>query len=345
MDGAAATTTAPSGDQDDRKTVVGAPPGLVWAYRFHEDGSAEALAPDQPIDDIHDGWLWLHFNLTDTRVIPWLQRSGIPDEATTLMRSHSRHQQLHSVGNCVYGLFTDLRRQLDGTDDEFGHLHFAMTDRLLASGRHHRLAAVETAREKIARGERRVPHMAALLELIVEHVAEAVDGLVDDLGRELDEIEEGLALDAPRDERNRLGRARRTAMRVHRQLTGLRAAFRRLDREEVDPAILPLRAGAVRLAQRLDSLDHAILDTQSRARLLQEEVTQSLAEETNRHLHALSVLTVMLLPPTFITGVYGMNVKGIPFADFDNGFPWVAGLMVAAAGVTYLVMRRLGILR
>jgi zinc transporter len=74
-------------------------------------------------------------------------------------------------------------------------------------------------------------------------------------------------------------------------------------------------------------------------------VTLSLGEETNRHLHALSVLTALLLPPTFITGVYGMNVKGIPFADLDNGFPWVVVLMLACAGITYLGMRRLGILR
>jgi zinc transporter len=71
---------------------------------------------------------------------------------------------------------------------------------------------------------------------------------------------------------------------------------------------------------------------------LQEEVTLSLGEETNRHLHALSILTALLLPPTFIAGVYGMNVKGIPFTDLDNGFPWVA-LMLASAVITYLGMR------
>jgi zinc transporter len=341
----AATTAAASGEDNHRETAIGAPPGLVWAYRFHEDGSAEALPPEQPIDGAHDGWLWLHFNLTDTRALPWLEASGLPEEAVALMRSHGRHQQLHSVGNCVYGLFTDLRRQLDGADEEFAHLHFAMTDRLLVSGRRHRLAAVETAREAIHRGQRRVPHMAALLELIVEHVAEAVDALADDLSGELDAIEERLSLNTPRDERNRLGRTRRTAMRVHRQLTGLRAAFHRLDRNEVDPAVQPLRVSAARLAQRLDSLDHAVLDIQGRARLLQEEVTLTVGEETNRHLHALSVLTAFLLPPTFITGVYGMNVKGIPFADFDSGFPWVFVLMLASAGITYLGMRRLGILR
>jgi len=80
-----------------------------------------------------------------------------------------------------------------------------------------------------------------------------------------------------------------------------------------------------------------------RARLLQEEVSNSLAETTNRHLHTLSVLTAMLLPPTFVTGVYGMNVKGIPFADLDNGFPWVMALMLGAMAAVYLVIRRLGV--
>ena len=37
-------------------------PGLVRAFRFGADASAEELAVDQPIAE-HDGWLWLHFNL------------------------------------------------------------------------------------------------------------------------------------------------------------------------------------------------------------------------------------------------------------------------------------------
>jgi len=40
--------------------------GLVFAYRFHPDGSSEQLNVEQPPAP-DGGWLWLHFNLADTR--------------------------------------------------------------------------------------------------------------------------------------------------------------------------------------------------------------------------------------------------------------------------------------
>ena len=45
----------------------------------------------------------------------------------------------------------------------------------------------------IERGQRRLPRVASLLELIVEHVGDAIEGLVDKLATDLDQIESNLA--------------------------------------------------------------------------------------------------------------------------------------------------------
>jgi hypothetical protein len=60
-----------------------------------------------------------------------------------------RHQQLHATDTVIYGIFADLMRKLDGVSDEVGHLRFIMTDRLLISGRHHALSAMEATRAAI----------------------------------------------------------------------------------------------------------------------------------------------------------------------------------------------------
>ena len=99
------------------------------------------------------------------------------------------------------------------------------------------------------------------------------------------------------------------------------------------------------LAQRLDALDHEIVEIRDRARLLQEEITALTAEETNRHLHVLAILTTLFLPPTLITGMFGMNVKGLPFTDNEDAFLWAAALMAASAVAVYLLMRRVGVFK
>jgi zinc transporter len=329
----------------ETQSGLGIVPGLLWAFRIHHDGTADALPVDQPIENRHDGWLWLHLDLADGRATQWLRGADLPAPAVNMMLARDRHQQLHAMGSYIYGIFADLVRRIDGVSDETGHLRFVMTERLLISGRHHSLCAVESTRVAIEANGRRLTGVAALLELIVEHVAEAIDRIGDDLGSKLDEIEDCLTRRDDKLERQKLAAVRRTSVRVHRQLSGLRAVFHRLERQGSADVGHPLHIAAGKLAQRLDALDHDILELRERGHRLQEEVSAMMTEETNRHLHVLSILTTLLLPPTLIAGIFGMNTKGLPFTDDETGFLWAMALVVVSSIAVYAVMRRIGIFK
>ncbi|MHC2280745.1 Mg2+ and Co2+ transporter CorA [Bradyrhizobium diazoefficiens] len=144
--------------------------------------------------------------------------------------------------------------------------------------------------------------------------------------------------------RRNLGRLRRTCVRLHRQLTGLRVLFHRLDQKNTDHLSPGLRIHAGKLAQRLDGLDHDIVELRERSRLLEEELRFKNEEESNHHLHTLSIVTTLLLP-TLITGIFGMNTKGLPLTDVETGFLWAAALMASSVGAAYLFMRRTGIFK
>ena len=321
-------------------------PGLVWAFRIHPDGRPEPLPIDAAIDPAHGGLLWLHFNLTDSRALQWLAQAELyaPEQARGLLLSKDSYQQLHTSEDSVYGVISDLLRDIDEVTDETGYLRFLMTERVLISGRHHALCAVDATRRSLE-GGRRIDSVAALLETIVENVADSMDNVADRLAVALDEVEEHVLSDNTTDLLQRLGRLRRTFVRLHRQLSGLRLVFLRLEQkgaEDVKPA-LKLRAG--RLAQRLDGLDHQVVEMRERSRLLQEELQLQIEQRGNESLRVLSVLTALLLPPTLVTGLFGMNVKGLPFTTDDTGFLWSALLIGLSSLSAYLVMKRLGLIR
>ena len=350
-------TTDPSGRIADRsididlESASGAAadhasrPGLIWAFAVHADGSAEPLDVRGSIHAPADGWLWLHVNVADIRANNWMRSTDLPVAARALLTSRDRHQQLHVTDDCIYGVFADLVRRVDGSADEIGHLRFAMTERLLISARHHALTSAESAREAIERGERRLSHVASLLELIVEHLVEGIERLTDRLGNDLDQIEDELDVRIEPKLRQRLGHVRRTSVKLHRQLTGLRAVFQRFEREGAPAIKPPLRLAAGKLAQHLDALDHVLIEMRDRARLLQEDVTLAVAEQTNQRIHFLTILTTLFLPPTLVTGVFGMNTKGLPFTDNDDAFLWAVALMLGSVAAVYLVMRLAGMFR
>jgi len=82
-----------------------------------------------------------------------------------------------------------------------------------------------------------------------------------------------------------------------------------------------------------------------RAYLLQEEIAARLAEQSAGALHVLSVITVLMLPPTLVAGIFGMNTKGLPFTENEAAFLLASGLMFGSALAVYLIMRRIGVFK
>jgi len=67
-----------------------------------------------------------------------------------------------------------------------------------------------------------------------------------------------------------------------------------------------------------------------------------ISNEQNQIIKLFSVMAVILLPPTLVASVYGMNFKHMPELDWYLGYPFALLLMVAAAVVPYLYFRRKG---
>src|SRR5450432_3717153 len=113
-------------DAVSQSSTSGPIPGLVWAFRIHSDGSPEALPVDEPIPFAHDGLLWLHFNLADARALQWLASADLqtPVPARALLLSKDTYQQLHTSDDSVYGVISDLLRDIGEATDETGYLRF-----------------------------------------------------------------------------------------------------------------------------------------------------------------------------------------------------------------------------
>jgi zinc transporter len=335
-----------TGDASGSVNAAAPIPGLVWAFRIHSDGSPEALPVEAPIPFTHDGLLWLHFNLADGQARHWLAAAElqIPAQARQLVLSKDNYQQIHTSDDSVYGVISDLMRDIAETTDETGYLRFAMTERILISGRHRALCAVDATRRALE-GGRRVESAAALLETIVENVADAMDRMADRVAQSLDEIEEQVLSSGAVDLRQNLGRLRRTCVRLHRQLSGLRVVFHRFEQKHHADLKPSLRLRAGKLAQRLDGLDHIIVEMRERSRLLQEELHLKIEEQGNDNIRVLSVLTAILMPPTLITGIFGMNTKGLPFTELDSAFLLASLLMILSSYAAYLIMKRIGVIK
>lgn len=322
--------------------------GLLFAMRFDAQGMGHLVEADAAIlraDGFGQGFLWLHFDLARSHLDGMIAdgRFG-PRRLAAAAFGEDSHQRVTVEGSHIGGVVADLSRApSDPGDDATARLHFVMGPRSLVSGRRQPVESPDITR-LAAREGARITSPFLLLETLIGCVIAAITQRGERLTDELDAIEDHILDARVRGDRRQLGPIRRDAVRLHRQLLGLRAVFHRLEEDGASEGLeAPALATAARLAQRLDALDRDMNLAAERARLMQEELSARIAEQSNRQLYTLSILTALFLPPTLITGVFGINTKGLPLADSEHGSWIVIGLALASAALAYGAIRVLGI--
>jgi zinc transporter len=73
--------------------------------------------------------------------------------------------------------------------------------------------------------------------------------------------------------------------------------------------------------------------------VVQEEILNRIAEEQNSRMYVLSIVALIFLPITFITGLFGMNVAGLPGTEGTSTFWIVAAVMAMSAALIVLWLK------
>ena len=208
------------------------------------------------------------------------------------------------------------------------------------------MRAVDDVRCEVEDAKIALPAPAPVVERLCERFFEIVEARLITLGTELDRVEDDVLGERGDVENINLGPLRRELARYSREIMGLRTAIQRAKgmRGAPDYAEHPLAAVLQQILQFAEDFDHDVAAVRERARLLHEEVDSRVANITNRSLRALTIISTLMLPPTFIVGAFCMNVPAIPWAASHTGFWWALAACVAVVAGCYILLRRARIL-
>ena len=195
--------------------------------------------------------------------------------------------------------------------------------------RQRRIFSVQDVKDSLDRGDgpRTVAEIvAAIIERIADRIAEFVD--------RIEEKVEGFEMAMDREPlgrlRSRVAESRREIAQVRRYVAPQRDALEALCREATEwlaPQVHEFRELSDRITRAVEDLDLA----RENALVLQEELANRVAQEQNSRMYALSIVAVIFLPITFITGFFGMNVAGLPGTQNEAAFWIISGAMLAAS--------------
>jgi len=308
--------------------------GLFFSYAFGPDGLLTA-------DAANASWTWRSYQLADVRARKAIDaEAALPESVRMSMLAPGHACHLDFEQGWLHGDLPDLRHDFSVESRGLGHFRFAFNGTTLVGGRKQPLRSVDNVRRMVEDRSRPFRSPADLIEAIT---SQSLDGLSGDLAKiaeDLDGIEDRIVCDAWHSERQALNESRRRLVTIHRQMASIAGLFRHLDHAHHHELAPPVVDMVARLSNRAHSLHHDGEQLQARARLLQDELMAKLSAESNKLLYVLSTMTAVLLPMTIVSGLFGMNVAGIPFSGNHAGFALVTLISLAAAGtVLYLLSR------
>ena len=285
------------------------------------------------------GLLWVHLDVSDPHAGRWLEKQAkLPAIAVDmLLAGETRPRSIVSDE----GLLTILRgvNMNPGADPEdMVSIRVWIDQHRIISTRRRRLLSIDDICESLNAGKGPTGS-GDFLVVLIERLADRIGGFVESIEDRMDDAEDEISKGKAPGFRQRLSALRRQIAEVRRFLAPQRDALDRLTRQSSswlsDAEAQSLRQEADRITRFLEDLDLA----RERAVVLQEELLSLIAQEQNARMYVLSVVAAIFLPLTFITGLLGMNVGGLPGLDSNAGFAWSIVVMIAAGAGLLMFFR------
>lgn len=313
---------------------------LICGFHIPREGPARAVSAAEIHSALaaEEGVTWLHFRLSDARAERFLLESGLfPSALCSRLKERDSHTSVELLEDGLALQVTDL--SFEHADDTGGAstLWGYARRRSFVSARVHALHSVDALRLAVREGLG-VSTGTDLVTALFELRNAALRGISTRLADEVNEIEDQILRGDLREQRVRLGRVRRRCAHIRRHHAPDRnALFKLLARQPawMEPGALE------RLRSEAEELSHLIDDANElyeRAKLLQEELAARLAEKTGDRLYLLSLLSAVFLPMTLVTGVFGMNVEGLPLQG-PGGFAFSMLLVLGSGALTLALLR------
>ncbi len=315
--------------------------GLLGAHVLDGAGRSRAIGWDGV-----DAWrpeqgvLWLHLDHAEPAVRSWLaQKAGLDEAIVEALTAEEPRPRSVVRGEALLVILRGVNLNPGADPEDMVSIRLWVEATRVISLRHRRVMAVGDLEASLATGNG--PRTAGeFLVEICSLLADRMSTVLSDLDCDVDSLEDEVLTAERHELRSRIGEARRQAIGLHRYLAPQRDAVTRLYSErvpwltELDRAYL--REVADRVTRYVEDLD----SIRDRAAVAQDTLNGRLSEQMNRNMYVLSVVAAIFLPLGLLTGLLGINVKGIPGEEDPAAFAIVCSLLVVIAIAEIWFFRR-----
>jgi len=304
---------------------------FVHAHLLDGRGGARALAAEEVARwTPGQGVLWVHLETGNELGKRWiLTESGLDPLIAEAMATGETRPRSVALDDGLLVILRGVNTNPGSDPEDMVSIRVWIEKDRIISVRRRKLLSIVDLREMLAAGHGpRTP--ADFLIMLTERLALRISNVVESIEKQVEEIDDDVATGNVRSLQTQVSRLRRETASIRRYLAPQREALNRIrGRTQIlsDHELHDLEEQSDLMTRFLEDLDLA----REQAVLLHEQLAGRLANEQNERLYVLSIVAAVFLPLSFITGLLGMNVAGVPGVDYAPAFTISVGAMGAIA--------------
>lgn len=312
--------------------------GLIHALHISKTGKVRHLtSEDIDFRPKNNGFVWLHFNRNHADTERFINNDTETDQnaSLTLLAEDSRPRTIADKGNILLNLRGVNLNAGSEAEDMIGIRFYIQNDRILSleSRPLRATSAVANRLERSATPMTTGGFIAMYAQMLLENMGPTVT----ELNEQVDSLEETIDDLMASKSRTQIGELRRQAILLRRYIAPQRDALNGLSSQNVDFITPDDRLRIRDCADQTTRITEELDAVRERCAIVKDQLTDMRAEEMNRNMMILSVVAAIFLPLGLISGMFGMNVGGMPWTESQNGF-WIVTAMVTGIAFIQIII-------
>lgn len=312
-------------------------PDAVFAWLLDGKGGVKPLTDADCVSQ--DNPCWLHLNYTHPDSAQWLATTPLlPNVVRDALAGESLRPRVSRLGEGTLITLRCINGSTDERPDQLVAMRLYIDERMIVSTRQRKVLALDDVVSDLQEGSGPTDCGSWLVDIcdaLTDHASEFIEQLHD----KIIDLEDNL-LEQQVPPRGFLALLRKQLIVMRRYTAPQRDVYARLASERLswmtDDQRRRMQDIADRLGRGLDEIDGCI----ARTAVMTDEIAQMMQESLSRRTYTMSLMAMVFLPSTFLTGLFGVNLGGIPGGGSHLGFSlFCIMLVLLIGGVTWWLHR------
>lgn len=319
---------------------------IIWAFSFDEVGVATPINEAEVAKAVEAEYLtWVHLDGNDPNTKAWLEQetSYLDPFITEALMVDETRPRVTEIDDGAIIILRGVNLNADEDPEDMVSVRLWVDSYRIISIQRRGVKALSEIVDKFksvnfkggpkSSGD----FMAMLVSKLFEHMEPVLASLDEDTY----EIE-GLVIENPDYSlRESIVEIRKRSIMFRRYMTPQREAISHLYASELSwldsVNIRQLQENYNRVTRYVEDLD----TIRERCQIVRDELANVLSDRLNKNMYILSVIASIFLPLTFITGLFGMNISGVPGYYNQNAFTIITLALGVVMTLQIIIFKKL----